>query len=45
LRRLLGRIEGEPVSLLCTTLGGKRTIIVARRLAGHGEEIANQGRQ
>ncbi len=45
LRRLLGRIEGEAVTLLCTTLGGRRTIFVARRLAGAGEGIAQQGRQ
>jgi hypothetical protein len=32
LRKLLGRIEGEPVTVLCTTLGGQRTCIVARRL-------------
>jgi hypothetical protein len=32
LRRLLGVTEGEPVTLICTTLGGKRTVFVARRL-------------
>ena len=32
LRRLLGKIDGEPVALLCTTLAGKRTVIVARKL-------------
>jgi hypothetical protein len=31
LRRLLGRMEGDPVTLLCTTIGGERTIFVARR--------------
>lgn len=30
LRRLLGRLEGEPVTLLCTTLAGQRTVIVGR---------------
>lgn len=32
LRRLLGRLEGDPVTLICTTIGGKRTVFVARRL-------------
>lgn len=33
LRRLLGRLSGAPVTLLCTTLGGTRIVIVVRRLA------------
>jgi hypothetical protein len=41
LRRLLGRLEGEPVTVLLTTLAGKRTVFIARRLhappAGVGE--------
>ena len=32
LRRLLGRIDGELITLLLTTIGGKRTVVVARRL-------------
>ncbi len=32
LRRLLGRPKGDPVTLLCTTIGGQRTVVVARRL-------------
>lgn len=32
LRRLLGRIEGDAVTLLCTTLNGQKTVIVGRRL-------------
>ncbi|MFN8508319.1 MAG: hypothetical protein U0547_12250 [Dehalococcoidia bacterium] len=32
LLRMLGRIEGEPVTLLCTTLRGARTVIVGRRV-------------
>ncbi|MBI5946833.1 MAG: hypothetical protein HY875_01685 [Chloroflexi bacterium] len=32
LRRLLGDLPGERVTLLCTTLAGKRTVFVARRL-------------
>lgn len=32
LRRLLGRANGEPVTLLCTTIAGSRTVVVARRL-------------
>jgi hypothetical protein len=30
LRRLLGRPAGAPITLLCTTLGGRRTVVVAR---------------
>lgn len=33
LRRLLGRIDGDPVTLLCTTLAGERTVFVGRRTA------------
>ena len=32
LLRLLGRIEGEEITLLCTTIAGARTVIVARRI-------------
>lgn len=32
LRRLLGRAKGEPVTLLCTTIAGGRTVVVARHL-------------
>lgn len=32
LRRLLGRMEGEAVTLLLTTLGGKRTVIIGRQV-------------
>jgi hypothetical protein len=32
LRRLLGRLEGEPVTLLCATVRGDRLVFVARRL-------------
>jgi len=32
LRRLLGRLEGDPVTLLCTTIQDRRTVIIARRL-------------
>ena len=32
LRRLLGKLEGEPVALLLTTLGGKRLAVIARKI-------------
>jgi hypothetical protein len=32
LRRLLGRATGEPIIVLCTTIAGRRTAVVARRL-------------
>ncbi len=32
LRRLLGRLEGERVTLLCTTIGGQRRVFVVRRV-------------
>lgn len=32
LRRLLGPLKGEPVTLLCTTITGRRTVIVGRRV-------------
>ena len=32
LRKLLGRLEGEPVTLLLTTLNGQRTVFICRRL-------------
>ncbi len=31
LRRLLGRLDGDAVALLCTTLASARTVIIARR--------------
>ncbi|GAB4320988.1 MAG: class I SAM-dependent methyltransferase [Dehalococcoidia bacterium] len=36
LRRLIGRLAGEPVTLLCTTLRGRRVVIVARRVRDPG---------
>lgn len=30
LRRMLGAVEGEPVTLVCLTAGGRRTVVVAR---------------
>lgn len=30
LQRLLGRLDGDPITLLCTTIAGRRTIIIAR---------------
>ncbi|MEX0783887.1 MAG: SAM-dependent methyltransferase [Dehalococcoidia bacterium] len=36
LRRLLGRLEGERVALLCTTIAGRRTVFVARRVMAPG---------
>ena len=32
LRRLLGRLEGERVTLLCTTIGGQRRVFAVRRV-------------
>ncbi|MGI8925057.1 MAG: THUMP-like domain-containing protein, partial [Tepidiformaceae bacterium] len=32
LRALLGRPDGDPVTLLCTTIAGKRVVFIARRL-------------
>jgi hypothetical protein len=37
LRKLLGKCEGEPVTLLCTTLRGKRLVFIARRVDRPGE--------
>ncbi len=34
LLRLLGPMEGEPVALFCTTVGGSRKVVVGRRWAG-----------
>ena len=34
LLRLLGRLEGAPVVLFCTTLGRRRTVIIGRPLVG-----------
>jgi hypothetical protein len=45
LRRLLGRIEGTPVALLCTTIAGRRTVFVARRLMPVLGETAQGCRQ
>jgi hypothetical protein len=36
LRRLLGRLEGEPVTLICTTIAGRRTTLIARPLNDSG---------
>ncbi len=33
LRRLLGRLTGDPVTLLCTTVGGNRVVMIVRRLS------------
>ena len=41
LQRLIGRLPGEPVTLLCTTLDARRTVIVARRR----KQIAQGDRQ
>lgn len=38
LRRLLGRLEGEPVALLCATVGRERLVFAARRLGPAGGE-------
>ncbi|MGE0602032.1 MAG: hypothetical protein AB7J35_21620 [Dehalococcoidia bacterium] len=32
LRKLLGRLEGDPVTLVLTTLNGQRTVFICRRL-------------
>jgi SAM-dependent methyltransferase len=32
LRKLLGRIEGQPVTLLCATIDNQRTVFIARRV-------------
>ncbi|MCC6380997.1 MAG: hypothetical protein IT304_00735 [Dehalococcoidia bacterium] len=40
LRRLLGPQQGDPVTLLCTTLAGQRTVIVARPIARAADETA-----
>lgn len=42
LRHLLGRIEGEQVTLLCTTVAGKRTVVVGRKRVA-GEEKCEGG--
>jgi len=34
LLRQLGRLEGEPVALLLTTINGERTVVMARRATG-----------
>gem|GEM_PF-647396 len=39
LRRLCGRVEGEPVAAICTTVAGRRLVILGRPLAtGPGRE-------
>lgn len=42
LRRLLGKLQGEPVALLCTTLGGQRQVIIARRVDGGAAKVDRQ---
>ncbi len=37
LRKLLGPLKGEPVALICTTLAGKRTVFVAKRVPAPAE--------
>ena len=44
LRRLLGQHDGDLVTLMCTTLGSRRTVIIGRRLRGTDEK-ANGCRQ
>ncbi|HET7738360.1 MAG TPA: hypothetical protein VFK32_07290 [Tepidiformaceae bacterium] len=39
LRRLLGRMEGDPVTLICTTIAGQRTIFLGRRIDRNGEDL------
>ncbi|MGK2965673.1 MAG: THUMP-like domain-containing protein [Tepidiformaceae bacterium] len=39
LRRLLGRMDGDPVTLICTTIAGRRTVFVARRIDRNGEDL------
>lgn len=39
LRRLLGRLDGDPVVLLCTTIAGQRTVVVARPAALFAETV------
>ena len=36
LRKLLGRMEGDPVALLLTTIAGRRTVFICRRLFASG---------
>ncbi|OAI39493.1 hypothetical protein AYO38_07425, partial [bacterium SCGC AG-212-C10] len=36
LRGLLGKLDGEPMTVLCTTLGGNKTIIIGRRVRSTG---------
>jgi hypothetical protein len=45
LRKLLGKTDGDPVTLLCTTLGGRRTVFVARRVDRPAPGIAQGCRQ
>lgn len=37
LRRQLGGIDGAPVTLLCTTLGGRRVVIVGQPIAANAQ--------
>jgi hypothetical protein len=37
LRRQLGRLPGTPVDLLCTTIAGKRMVLLARRVLAEGD--------
>jgi hypothetical protein len=43
LRRLLGRCEGEPVTLLCSTIEGRRVVFFAERLREQGREGLAEG--
>jgi hypothetical protein len=36
LRRALGRVEGAEVTLICTTVGGERLVVIGRRLRPEG---------
>ncbi len=41
LLRLLGRFDGDPVTLLCTTLGGHRTIFIARKVGASAAQVGS----
>jgi hypothetical protein len=41
LRRLLGKLDGEPVTLICTTLAGERTVFVTREIRSSTEMQAS----
>lgn len=40
LRRLMGTIDGTPVTLLCTTIARKRTVVVGRKVGPAGDTPA-----